>query len=318
MENKIKEDIGSDETTVNIKKSDLGDSSVTNNIAKLGDNVNVNVVDESIDGLGDVNEKIKYVSNVKDLKTGEISKPFTVSGKKYQLVRGSKKDKTIINGVYCFDEIDENNENLIYSVEDFESKIANPMRELDEINSNKNEHNNISDFTNHINLNDLDGFKHFIVSKDSGEVKFKFKSIKEMMDSNPKLTDNEVYMGHRTLRKYRLGNYLKKDVSEDIEGSIDNDKLKSDVKRLSSLIKDKFSVALSKLDKPIEQVQFLQAMANEIGVPLNKLNTLMSSFKTIAKSEPVSENRILKKSELIESITENQRGNKIIKIKDIR
>ena len=84
---------------------------------------------------------------------------------------------------------------------------------------------------------------------------------------------------------------------------------------------------MSKLDKPIEQVQFLTAMANEIGVPLNKLSTLMASFKDIAKTDSaetdsvetpaVVESRKMTKKQLLESMGTRE-VIKTIKIKDIK
>jgi hypothetical protein len=119
-------------------------------------------------------------------------------------------------------------------------------------------------------------------------------------------------MGVKTLKKLRFGDSFKAYLSEEdtLIGSNEPNKLQSDVKRLSKMIKDKFSIALSKLDKPVEQVQFLQAMAAEIGVPLNKLNTLMSSFKDIAKDNQAtpSLNESTKKPKVI----------KTIKVKDIK
>ena len=43
---------------------------------------------------------IKYLSNVKDSNTGEISKPFTIGTKKYQMVRGLTPSKEVVMGVY--------------------------------------------------------------------------------------------------------------------------------------------------------------------------------------------------------------------------
>ena len=85
------------------------------------------------------------------------------------------------------------------------------------------------------------------------------------------------------------------------------------------MIKNKFSVYLSKLDKPIEQAQFLTSMAAEIGVPLNKLSTIISSYKDIAKSEtkPVTEKKIITKKQLEENLR-TPKVIKTIKVKDIK
>ena len=49
----------------------------------------------------DVNT-IKYLSNVKDRQTGDISKPFTISNKRYQMVRGENGNKEIVNSIKVF------------------------------------------------------------------------------------------------------------------------------------------------------------------------------------------------------------------------
>jgi len=99
-------------------------------------------------------------------------------------------------------------------------------------------------------------------------------------------------------------------------GGTDIKKLQADVKKLATLIKNKFSGYLAKLDKPIEQAQFLTAMAAEIGVPLNKLSSIMSAYKdiattTITPTQPtqptppigVAESKVITKKDLIESLS---------------
>lgn len=407
-------------TTVNIKKADLGDTKVTSNIKKLGNDVSVNVVDEDMipnktitdrqlsrlaqqaGNFGeDVKEEllnlimvgdniplnmvkkvlanydltlkdlkgqdstfkpsaefahlfnsslkeqdaviepqdqatIKYLSNVKDSKTGEISKPFTIGDKNYQMVRGLDPSKQVVMAVFCHDDMNDAGENIIHSIEEFESKIAKPMLEKEskgvsiEEDSNydfaaaEREYHDKEDFIDFLNLRDLEGFKHFFVNIKTGKVTAKFKTTKEMMTSGEKLGPDEDYMDARTLKKFRFGDYFKNDVNEteDMGDGTDVSKLQADVKKLSKLIKDKFSVALSKLDKPLEQVQFLQAMANEIGVPLNKLSTLMASFKDIAKdgadtTPAMAESKKMTKNQLLESLKE-KKVIKTIKAKDIK
>ena len=51
------------------------------------------------------NATIKYLSNVKDINTGEISKPFTIADKNYQIVRGITPSREIVLGVFCHDEL---------------------------------------------------------------------------------------------------------------------------------------------------------------------------------------------------------------------
>ena len=308
-------------TTVNIKKQDLGDTKVTQNIKKLGTDVSVNVVDENAVIEPQDQATIKYLSNVKDGKTGKVSQPFTIGDKRYQMVRGINPAKEIVMAVYCFDDMDDAGENMIHSLEEFEAKVAKPMLEASkapieedgyDYASAEREYHDKEAFIDYLNLRDLEGYKHFFVNIKTGAVTGKFHSTKEMMKSGQKLGPDEDYMDARTLKKFRFGDYFKSDVNEaDSTDGTDVNKLQADVKKLSKLIKDKFSVALSKLDKPIEQVQFLQAMANEIGVPMNKLSTLLSSFKDIAttgqEEQPaLAESKKITKAQLIESLKKEQ------------
>lgn len=284
---------------------------------------------------------IKYLSNVKDAKTGKVSEPFTIGAQKYQMVRGITPSKEVIMAVFCHDETDENGDNIIHSVEDFEKNIANPMKEememvgqdiqvvpkkeSIEITGNEKAFQDKDAFIDYLNLVGLEGYKHFFVNIKTGKITAKFKSTKEMMKSGVMLGDNEDYMDVKALKRFRFGDYFKKDMNEEaptdagVDTGTDVSKLQADVKKLTNMIKNKFSVYLSKLDKPIEQAQFLTSMAAEIGVPLNKLSTIISSYKDIAKSEttPVTEKKIITKKQL----EENLRAPKVIKtikVKDIK
>ena len=284
---------------------------------------------------------IKYLSNVKDAKTGKVSEPFTIGAQKYQMVRGITPSKEVIMAVFCHDETDENGDNIIHSVEDFEKNIANPMKEememvgqdiqvvpkkeSIEITGNEKAFQDKDAFIDYLNLVGLEGCKHFFVNIKTGKITAKFKSTKEMMKSGVMLGDNEDYMDVKALKRFRFGDYFKKDMNEEaptdagVDTGTDVSKLQADVKKLTNMIKNKFSVYLSKLDKPIEQAQFLTSMAAEIGVPLNKLSTIISSYKDIAKSEttPVTEKKIITKKQL----EENLRAPKVIKtikVKDIK
>lgn len=285
---------------------------------------------------------IKYLSNVKDAE-GNVSKPFNIGGKNYQMVRGITPSKEVVMAVYCHDDIDESGENCIHDVKYFEENIANPakmqeeqsqplpVKELDGEAKPEGEFKSKDAFMDYLNLADVQGFKHFFVNIKTGVVTEKFKKTSEMMKSGKKLGVDEDYMDEKALKRFRLGTYFKKegDVNEeatdDEAPGTDINKLQADVKKLATLIKNKFSIYLSKLDKPIEQAQFLTAMAAEIGVPLNKLSSIMSSYKDIAQAQPstpapagsIAESKILTKKELIESL-EVKKVNKIVKVKDIK
>lgn len=275
-------------------------------------------------------ETIKYLSNVKHHDTGEISKPFSISGKNYQMIRGIKPNREIVLAVLCLDDMDEMGNKKIHSVSDFENNIALPMkRSLEE----KTLNNDNEKFVDHLNLSDGDGFKHFFVNTNTGDITAKFKTTKDMVKSGIKLGPDEDYMNDKQLKHFRYKNYFKNSMNEaedeDIQGT-DVNKLKADVKKLCDLISTKFSRAISRIDKPIEQVEFLTQMADMIGIPFNKLTSLINNFKDVAKQQKttasntsapvqpspeegmVSEKKIINKASLLESLGVKQ---EIIKVK---
>ena len=247
MNKKIKENIlgtpTPNKTMVNIRKADLGDPKVTGNIQKLGKDVNVNVVEVEHDVLNPEavitpqdNATIKYLSNVKDANSGEISQPFNIGDKKYQMVRGMNQDKEVILGVYCFDDMNEAGENIIHSMEYFEENIANPMKEQMgmvgqdiQVVEKENEYDYAAaerDFHDKKEYDDLkrgdfadddvadddvaderkvvdgdtyEGFKHYLVNKHTNEVR-KFKTIEEILSANKSV--DEEYMGGTKFKKY--------------------------------------------------------------------------------------------------------------------
>jgi hypothetical protein len=156
----------------------------------------------------------------------------------------------------------------------------------------------------YLNLKDIEPFyKHFFVDLKTGKVTAKFKTTKEMIKSGIKLGPNEDYMDIKALKRYRFGDYFKKEITENegAENGTDVTKLKADVKKLVTLIKNKFGAYLSKLDKPVEQAEFLNTMAAEVGVPLNKLSSILRNYKDIAKQpdvEQINESKIFNKKEL--------------------
>lgn len=302
---------------------------------------------------------IKYLSNVKDATTGEVSKPFTIANKRYQMVRGINPSKEVVMGVYCHDDINESGDNIIHSMEYFEENIANPMKEqmemvgqdiavapkkesFDYAGEERKFHDRES-FMDYLNLSDLEGYKLFFVNTKTGEVTGKFKNIQDMVTSGIHLGNNEKYMDAKALKRFRIGDYFKGGVNEvDGAGSAAPDgqqapadtgkpdsgtnipKLQADVAKLVDQIKKRFSVYLSKLDKPIEQAEFLTTMAKEIGVPINKLSTIITQFRDLATDTNVlppasfaSESKILTKKELEETI-QAKKVIKTIKIKDIK
>lgn len=259
---------------------------------------------------------------------GQASKPFSVNGVQYELIRAYGPDKNKCGAVMNTESGE------IYSVEDFDRNIASPARDSEEqevteeapVEANQNEK-----YIDYLNVDDLNGSRHFFVNKNTGEVIAKFPNTRDMIKSGIKLSEDEDYMDAKALRRHRLRKMLDSN-DEPIEEELNLGKLQQDVKRLSKLIKDKFVIALDKINTPIEQSQFLVAMANEIGVPFTKLASIINSFKDISKdqkndssmttdtssttsSEITYEGRIITKNELLESI---KPVSKKIKVKDVK
>jgi hypothetical protein len=286
-----------------------------------------NMLESEVIEPKDVNT-IKYLSNVKDKQNGEISKPFTIGEKRYQMVRGENGKKEVVIGVYCFDDLNENGENIIHPIDYFEGKIAKPMKEISMVGQNnqvndgfdyasaETEYHDKANLIDYLNLKDIEPiYKHFFVDLKSGEVTAKFKTTKEMIKSGVKLGPNEDYMDIKTLKRFRFGDYFKKDITEneeEEESGTDVTKLKADVRKLVTLIKNKFGMYLAKLDKPIEQAEFLNTMAAEVGVPLTKLSSIINNYKEVSKNQTINESKIFLKKEL------EKTNKKLIKVTTVK
>jgi hypothetical protein len=269
---------------------------------------------------------LKYLSKMID-ESGSASKPFSINGKTYQMVRAMDPNRNRVPAVQCLD-----TPQLLYSVDDFDRQIATPARDAEmAVTEEQPIQNDNTKAIDYLNVDDLNGSRHFFVNKKTGEVVAKFPNTSEMIKSGISLSEDEDYMDAKTLKRHRLRRMLDSN-DQDLEEDVNLGKLQQDVKRLSKLIKDKFVIALDKINTPIEQSQFLVAMANEIGVPFTKLASIISSFKDISKDQETSgdssmttdssvsnqglaERRIITKNELLESI--KPVSNKI-KIKDIK
>lgn len=179
-----------DTTSITLNKKDLGDSSVRANIDKIKGNKSINVVDEESRP-----SKYKYLSNIKDSKSGDISKPFTLNGKRYQMIRAISPLKEKVSAVYCLDEVDEGGENIIHPVDYFEKNIA--KKQIEEIKKPDNSKSIKSDSDKDIAL--LKGFKYFLVNKKTKKFR-KFKTAAELAKAN--MGEDEVFMSQKELRNF--------------------------------------------------------------------------------------------------------------------
>lgn len=283
--------------------------------------IDVNSLFTENDGIIEPQDQatIKYLSNVKDVNTGKVSQPFTIADKNYQMVRGVYPDGNVDMAVYCLDDMDDLGNNIIYSVDEFEQKVALPMKERLEMENTKIESKDET----------YEGYKHFFVNKKTNEVK-KFKTIDEMLSCG-KMKDEE-YMSTPRFKKYKLEtlfgkrnrlNELGMDQADlqptqnsNNQGAglaDDEDKLSGKAKLLIQKI-DSITAVSNAMDSVRDEgtdkakAIVLAALAERIGVPMNKITTIVSSIKNIAKTQtPVSEGLKEKKNVI-----------KTIKVKDIK
>ena len=167
-------------------------------IQKLkGQKVNILPVNE-MDGVIEPQDRatIQYLSNVKHHETGQIAQPFNIADKKYQMVRGITPEKNIVMGVYCFDDMDDNGNNMIYHVDEFESKVAKPMLEMEKLTTESEDKSSQSSQSESLNLGE---YKHFIVNEKNGKFK-KFKTIPELAATI--MLEDEKYMGLYEFKKF--------------------------------------------------------------------------------------------------------------------
>ena len=258
---------------------------------------------------------IKYLSNVKDSNTGEISQPFTIADKNYQMIRGKASTGEIVMAVYCHDDVDENGENLIHSIEEFEQNIALPMKERLEMESIE------EPMVSEPKHDTYEGRKHFLVKKGTNEVR-SFSSIKEMLSSGK--LDEEEYMGVSEFKKHMnekmFGNKRKEQINElTPTGEESDEEMNIKAKKLMDMIKKKLPNVIDTIKTPVAQREVIAAFAELVGVPRSGLNGIISGLKDLA-SQPsvaqVSENKLITKKELEESI-KVKKVIKTIKIKDL-
>jgi hypothetical protein len=295
-----------DSPTIMVPKSDLKQT-----ISDLkGQKVNILPIDGSITETDDVIEPkdratIKYLSNVKDANTGEISKPFTIGDKKYQMVRGLAPDNKVVMGVYCFDDLDGSGENIVHDMQYFEENIAKPMKEAMHV---KEEPQPVENKT--IGLGE---YRHYIVNEKTGKFR-KFKSIEELAKAT--MNEEEKYMGIREFKKYFEGKVFgpKKHMVNEVTptGDESDEEMNIKAKKLMDLIQKRIpSNVITTIKTPVARREVISAFAEMIGVPRNGLAQLISGLKDLSKTDPKQQQQ-----QQSAQLSEN-RTKKIIKVKDI-
>lgn len=285
---------------------------------------------KTMDMLKNVNADVvvlEYLSEVKDAETGDISQPFTINGKKYQMVRAINPKKEKVMGVYSFDEMNEDGTNKIYDVKEFEDSIA--KKAIMEVGVQEPEGPEAA------TLNPIEekehpsfaGYKHFIVNQKTGKAR-KFKSIEEL--AKAQMGEGEKYMGIREFKKYvdeSLFGASKRGVmrEEDIQstGQESDEEMNIKAKKLMAMISKRIPETVIKTIKtPVAQREVIAAFAEMIGVPRNGLSKLIAGFKDLAKTgtnkpQPIQKGTEPTPADTTQPVAEN-RVIKKIKVKDIK
>jgi hypothetical protein len=255
-----------------------------------------------------VEETLEYLSEVKDIKSGNLSKPFTINGKKYQMVRAITPKKEKVMGVYSFNEVDDRGLNKIYGIKEFEKNIAQKFLK-ENIPHNDEGINDVnptgsSDQNKNDKAPNFEGYKHFIVNNKTGKAR-KFKSIEEL--AKAKMDENEKYMSVKEFRKYvdeaLFGSGKKNIVSEvGLSGGETDEDMNVKAQKLMKMIQKRIPEGIIDQIKTnkIAQREVIAAFAEMIGVPRNGLSQLITGLKQLSRSktnfnqqgtQPVKENR---------------------------
>lgn len=301
------------------------------NLKKTLDTLKDKEVDVVVtDGVKDkALSQLEYVSEVIDKNSGEISKPFTIAGKNYQMVRAMRPDRTVVMGVYAFDEMDESGNCKIYEVDEFEKIAINELgvqepegpeattlNPFPEKNQELKEENEESEGPKETKPS-FEGYKHFIVNEKLGKVR-KFKTIQEL--AKAQMAPEETYMGIKEFKKYidsaLFGKRKMKEVTGQAEVVPSN--VVSSIEKTMNLINTKLtSSILEKIQQnPVAQEQMILAFAKQIGVPANRLSQLINGIKGLAQEvkqqNPATSQGVTQQSAT--QVTERR----IIKVKDLK
>lgn len=271
---------------------------------------------------------LEYVSEVIDNRTGEISKPFTIGAKNYQMVRAMRPDRTIVMGVYAIDDMGDSGNCKIYEVNEFEKMAINELgvqepegRETATLNPYPEKNFGIKEENKKETTqqkSNFEGYKHFIVNEKTGKVR-KFGTIQELAKAS--MSEEEKYMGVKEFKKFldeTLFGTKKKEAVNEIgptekeptEKKLNKNKIVTSAKILMGFITSVPKIVngiekLKQANNPIAKAQVISLFGELIGVPQSKLHQVINSLKQTSKSgqeqqpkpaatQPVTEKRIIK------------------------
>lgn len=295
------------------------------NLKKTLDNLKDKQVDVVVTNENDKEDKtlpikLEYVSEVVDESTGENSKPFTINGKNYQMVRAMGPDRKVTMGVYAFDEQDESGNCKIYDVNEFENIAKSAINELgvqepegpEAATLNPVPEEKKSKETKKGDKNpSFEGFKHFIVNEKAGKVR-KFKTIQEL--AKAQMSEEETYMGIKEFKKYidsaLFGKRKMKETTDEQEVVPAN--VMTSVQKAMDLVKTKLTPSIigRVQQNPIAQEQMIIAFSKEIGVSASRLSQLINGIKGLAQEAKPTQNPATGQ----QTVTERR----IIKVKDLK
>ena len=271
---------------------------------------------------------IKYLSNVKDENTGEVSPPFAIGNNKYQMIRGIHPSGEVGLAVFCHDETDEAGENIIYPMDYFEENIAKPMKE---------EMGMVGQDIQVVDEDTYEGFKHYLVNKQTNEVR-KFKTIEEILSCN-KLSEEE-YMGVSSFKKYineklfgrrKRMNELDSDPAQEMDLEEAKQLAIIVIKALqnNSAISAKLKRVYNSTNVEVKQT-LIDYFVRAIGMKPNQIGKYVKTVRDTGKElknkdtqgsepteQPISEKRVISKKYLEESLVQ-KKVIKTVKIKDIK
>ncbi len=290
------------------------------------------------------NETIKYLSNIRDKKTGKISQPFTIGTQKYQMVRGTCNNQ-IVMAVFSHDETDDNGQNIIYPTDIFEKTIVQPMMEKESMLQHETMLGNDFEPEKDVKLQpkkeqeslNLSEFKHYLVNEKSGKFR-KFKNIVELAAAV--MGEDEKYMPIKEFRKFFENRVFggKKEVEMNLtevapNGEETDEEMNQKAQKLMVMISKRIpSNVIDTIKTPVAKREVIAAFAELIGVPRQGLPSLVNGLKDLAKSNstsdttplptdnnltPLTEKKVITKAELAESLLK-PKVIKTIKVKDIK
>lgn len=147
---------------------------------------------------------IKYLSNVKDSKTGKVSQPFTIGAQKYQMVRGITPAKEIVMAVFCHNDFNDAGNNIIHPIEHFEKNIIQPMMEKEAMAQQNpmfggDIEEKVKPEPKGMDSLNLSEFKHYLVNEKTGKFR-KFKNVVELAAAI--MDENEKYMPIKEFKRF--------------------------------------------------------------------------------------------------------------------